>query len=135
MIENVIQKFNVENVLDYGCGKGELVCSVPTYYYDPCMPAFADGNSKARDMVVCVDVMEHVEKDCIDFVLADIKRCMKKCAFMSISVVPAKSILPDGRNAHITLEHPMWWLRRVLDCGFMLDAYTNIETHCVMVVS
>ena len=69
----------------------------------------------------CGDVLEHVEPEYLQDVLADIKRCMKRAGLLVISTIPAKKTLPDGRNAHLIVESPLWW-GSVLSQHFIIDA-------------
>ena len=68
-ISTVINKTQVEEVLDYGSGKGELAKNltldhrVAVHLYDPAIPKIS-GIPEPRDMVICVDVLQHVEDSC-----------------------------------------------------------------------
>ncbi len=62
--------------------------------------------------IICAGVMEHIEEDDVDTVLADIFSYADAWAFvfLFISCKPAKSKrLPDGRNVHLTVQPPEWW--------------------------
>jgi len=89
-ISNVINQTQVGDVLDYGCGKGELGANleldhrVRVHLYDPAIPDIAEA-PEPQDMVVCVNVLDYVEKDCIEDVLDDLKRCTKHIIFIVIS--------------------------------------------------
>jgi uncharacterized Rossmann fold enzyme len=98
------------SVLDYGCGKGFLAKSLqfPIWEYDPAIPGKQDSPRPA-DLVICTDVLEHVEPDCIDIVLDDLRRCMKLVGFFAVHTGPAKKTLADGRNAHLIQEDQAWW--------------------------
>lgn len=101
-------------VLDYGCGKGTLWKALGSMVrnYDPAVPEWSATPDPA-DLVVCTDVLEHVEPEHLDDVLGDIRRLARKAAFLVISCRPATKTLPDGRNAHLTVESPAWWLKKV----------------------
>lgn len=102
-------------MLDYGCGHGRIINALreasdkyAVYGYDPAMPQFEDLPDPA-DVVTCTDVMEHVEAECVDSVLRHVASLTLKVAFIVIATSPAKSDLPDGRNAHITQRPEGWW--------------------------
>jgi 2-polyprenyl-3-methyl-5-hydroxy-6-metoxy-1,4-benzoquinol methylase len=106
----------VETVLDYGCGQGSLARELrriepglDVREYDPAI-AGKTATPEPADLVVCTDVLEHIEPDCIQGVLDDLKRLTLKRAFIVVSLVPAGKTLPDGRNAHILLMPRQWWL-------------------------
>lgn len=103
------------DVLDYGCGKCTLSANLPfpVQNYDPFVPAFA-ARPRPADLVVCTDVMEHVEPPYIIQVIEDIASLAKKAAFFQIATRPASKVLPDGRNAHLTVENTGWWLERLM---------------------
>jgi hypothetical protein len=39
----------------------------------------------------------------------------KNHAWFIIACYPAKKLLPDGRNAHLIIESPIWWLDKIKD--------------------
>ena len=102
------------SVLDYGCGKGTFKQAVGSqarvYEYDP---ALDKDERREVDIVYCVDVMEHIEPEYLDEVLADIASYAKNLIFLAICCRPAKKSLPDGRNAHLIVKEPSWWLDKV----------------------
>ena len=105
-ISNIINQTGVETVLDYGAGKGELAHNlvldhrVKVILYDPAIPQISAPPEPA-DMVVCVNVLDHVEDQYIDEVLDDIKRCTNYINFIVISE---------------TKEKPMeWWLLKIME--------------------
>lgn len=105
------------DVLDYGCGKGELAkaCEdLNVLNYDPAVREYA-ANNEPRDVLICTDVLEHVEPDKVDAVLADMARCMLRAAMVVIDVQPAVKHYPDGQNTHLTVRHPRWWLNKVME--------------------
>jgi len=116
LVSDVVRQYAATDILDYGCGKGTLgrAVSFPIREYDPCIPG-KDAPPEPAEIVVCTDVLEHIEPDCIDAVLDDIKRLAKRAAFLIIATVPAGRILPDGRNAHLIVEPASWWLPKLMD--------------------
>jgi hypothetical protein len=120
LVTSIINRFSVKTILDYGSGKGTLHQylspdhQVAYALYDPAIPGIS-AIPRPREMVVCLDVLEHIEPDLIDNVLKDIQRCAQKLAFINISLVPARKHLPDGRNAHILLRSSRWWTEKLLE--------------------
>jgi hypothetical protein len=102
------------DILDYGCGQRTLEKSLgfAIKNYDPCIAGF-DGPAPPADIVVCTDVLEHVEPECLDAVLDDLKRVTLKIGFFVIHTQPALKTLPDGRNAHLIQKPSSWWLPRL----------------------
>jgi len=115
-------------ILDYGCGQGSLKDALMgltwwrynggrVYEYDPCVPEKAKRH-RPKDLVVCTDVLEHVEPECFEAVLADLKRLSLKGCYVSIATRPSNKRLPDGRNAHLIVESASWWIGQFLDAGW-----------------
>lgn len=101
-----------EEILDYGCGKALLSQAISrprVINYDPAIGRWA-GEPDPADLVVCIDVLEHVEPDCLGAVLRDLRRVTKKVGFFTVATKPARKTLADGRNAHLIVEDYKWWL-------------------------
>lgn len=110
-IRYLVQENNLQEILDYGCGKQTLKKSLTdsqVYGYDPAFPELAQLANPA-DLVFCGDVLEHIEPDYLEAVLDDLQRVTKKLGFFVISTRPAKKTLADGRNAHISLLPVSEW--------------------------
>lgn len=113
------RKYGSCSVLDYGCGRGGLIKAIQNAFpripgltyagYDPFVEG-ADSEPQPADLVFCGDVMEHIEPQCVDAVFGHISGLTKKMAIFVIALTPAVKTLPDGRNAHICLQKPDWWL-------------------------
>jgi hypothetical protein len=117
MVDGVAR--GMDDLLDYGCGKGTLKTALETlnppyvvHEYDPCMPGY-DKAPSAAEMVVCTDVLEHIEPGCLDAVLDDIQRLATKRVFLVVATRPAVKFLADGRNAHLIVENMEWWLPKL----------------------
>lgn len=112
-----------ETVLDYGCGERQLEAALKgrrrIQGYDPGIPG-RDGQPKPCDLVVCTDVLEHVEPEKLDAVLAHMFRVAGKAAYVVIATRPAKAILPDGRNAHLIVESGDWWRGQLARAGWTI---------------
>lgn len=108
------------NMIDYGCGHGMLKLeiekrgySMEIDEYDPSVPGKDNLPAYPRDLVVCTDVMEHVEEEKVLNVLSNIWDLSKRGVFFNISCKPAKAVLSDGRNAHVTVKPPEWWINKI----------------------
>lgn len=143
-VARLIETHKVDTLLDYGAGSrltliktiGEnRLCQRKFQYipYEPAVAEYADTPEPA-EMVVCLDVLEHIEPECLDEVLDDLKRVTLRLGFFSISCQPAKKILLDGRNAHLIQEPPQWWLPRITD-RFCLQTFQKTSDGFVVLVS
>lgn len=102
------------SILDYGCGKGMLAKAIPfpIWEYDPAIPG-KEAQPRPADLVVCSDVLEHIEPEKLLFVLDDLRRCTKKAGFFVIHTGPSSKTLADGRNTHLIQEGRAWWEKRI----------------------
>ena len=103
-----------DTVLDYGCGKGTLkqFVDADVREYDPAITG-KDGEPEPASMVVCTDVLEHIEPDLIDKVIGHIYSKTERMVFLVIATRLAKKTLADGRNAHLIVENKDWWLEKL----------------------
>lgn len=110
----VCEQLGTRDVLDYGCGKGTFGARMPwpIKEYDPAIPG-KQGPAEPADIVICRDVLEHVEPECLDAVLADLARCVKTIGLLTIATGPSWDVLPDGRNAHLLQRPAAWWRPRL----------------------
>jgi 2-polyprenyl-3-methyl-5-hydroxy-6-metoxy-1,4-benzoquinol methylase len=113
-----IQSLNPLRVLDYGCGQSKLYEQIEALgpkvsRYDPAIPELANKPQEEFDLVLNIDVMEHLPENEIDGFISEIKNYSKNVIFI-IDTIPAKTFLPDGQNAHLTVKPPEWWRERLL---------------------
>lgn len=121
----------IKDMLDYGCGRGTLKSTLKKiglpnkiYEYDPAIPG-KDTMPQPADFVTCTDVLEHVEPECIEAVLDHLYELTNRYAFFIISCKEASRKLPDGRNAHILVRPPDWWIKRLENRGYeIMNHYT-----------
>lgn len=123
-----------KDVLDYGCGQRTLekALGFEIRNYDPCIPGL-DAPPKRADIVVCTDVLEHIELDCLDDVLDDLRRVTGKIGYFVVATRPAKKTLPDGRNAHLIQERLSWWLPKLEARFGVIDVVEKPEEFAVKV--
>ena len=61
-----IRLLRPQSVLDYGCGRSALLealnlgAGVKTFRYDPAIPEYASPPANAVDLLLNVDVLEHI---------------------------------------------------------------------------
>ena len=136
IVDKVIQSNQVKEILDYGAGKcrlrDSLTSSVKYTPYEPSNPLWAD-KPEPCEMVVCIDVLEHIEPECLDDVLDDLQRLVIKYGFFTIHTGPAQKVLPDGRNAHLTQEPLSWWNEK-LESRFTMIKQLAMENGCIVFV-
>lgn len=134
-VKKLVKAMNSQSVLDYGCGKGLLAEALPfpIWEYDPAIEGKSDAPRPA-DLVVCTDVLEHIEPTHLDVVLDDIRRCTLKVGYFVIHMGPASKTLPDGRNTHLIQKGELWW-RTKLERHFVVGKMLKKGPELVVVVA
>ncbi len=107
------------SLVDYGAGRsdialwlGKAVGAASVARFDPAVPGIDRIPEGQFDVVTSFDVLEHIPDNELDAVLAEMAG-MARHALLVIDIAPAKAILSDGRNAHVTLHEESWWQARL----------------------
>lgn len=118
-VVNMVKQEGHKSVLDYGCGKGVLGQMLPSILpdlefreYDPAIDG-KDGTPAPAELVVCLDVLEHVEPEHLNSVLRHMQGLTQRKLFFNIALRPAEKILEDGRNAHLIQRDEIWWRQKM----------------------
>lgn len=117
-IKELTERFNVSSVIDYGCGKGALSKSLPGLdwrEYDPAIPGKDTPPTMAADMVVCTDVLEHVEEEYLEEVLEHIMELIGRVGYLIISLIRGGRKLPDGSPAHRLIKSSHEWYELICE--------------------
>lgn len=124
IVKNFIARVRPESILDFGCGHGALIAVIKEQYpaiqltgYDPGNPLYDTLPSSPSDVVISTDALEHVEPEFLAETIRALSQLTGKYAFFRIACYPARKTLPDGRNAHLIVEHPVWWKEKILGSG------------------
>lgn len=133
-IAGLIKTTAATTLLDYGSGKalfyepypGEAADSrfksqkewgdTKVSCYDPGYEPYAGPIEQSYDGVICTDVLEHITEEDIPWVLDKLFRHARHFVYAVAACYPAKKFLPDGQNAHCTIQPPQWW-REQLDAS------------------
>lgn len=136
VVDLVISQHQIKEILDYGAGKcrlrDALENKIDYYPYEPSNSEWS-ATPEPRELVACIDVLEHIEPECLDDVLDDLRRCVLKYGIFTIHTKPAQKILPDGRNAHLIQEQPDWWKEK-LNKRFTIIKELNIGNGFIVLV-
>lgn len=107
------------SIVDYGCGRSNLALLLAdkagigsVAMYDPAVPERSVKPAALADLLINVDVLEHVPDEEIDAVVAEMAT-MAREALIVVDTRPAKALLSDGRNAHVSQHGEAWWLERL----------------------
>jgi GT2 family glycosyltransferase/uncharacterized Rossmann fold enzyme len=128
------KKLNTTSILDYGAGKQKLAQALPfpIWSYDPAIPSIKESPRPA-DIVMCTDVLEHIEPDKLVFVLDDLRRCVKRVGYFVINTGASTKTLADGRNAHLIQKDDQWWKETISEFFTIGNAVTiGPEFHVIV---
>ena len=114
-ILEVYKEYACTNMLDYGAGWGSLKDSlqpstIPILEYEATRKDTLENRIKS-DLLVCVDVLEHIELPYLENVFNDLKALTGIVSFITISTRASSKLLPDGRNAHLIIKPRKFWLK------------------------
>ena len=124
ILKPIIVQTGCKSLLDFGCAAGLhwTEYDLKGFFeldefglYDPAVEAYKTLPERTFDGVLCVDVMEHIPEDSVDYVIEQILSRATKLALFKIAVAPAMAILPDGQNAHVTVKSSEWWRNRIAE--------------------
>jgi 2-polyprenyl-3-methyl-5-hydroxy-6-metoxy-1,4-benzoquinol methylase len=130
VVDELLRKYQCRSMLDYGCGQGSLVRTLSNEFrykpevafreYDPAIPGKSEVPTAPADLVVCTDVLEHIESDKIFAVMQHLSKLTGRLLFAVISLVPTGKTLSDGRQAHILIRSVDWWKYQFDEAGLAL---------------
>jgi 2-polyprenyl-3-methyl-5-hydroxy-6-metoxy-1,4-benzoquinol methylase len=121
-IAQITSNANINSILDFGCGEARCwsdfnlkeLFDIKKYdLYDPGREEYSVLPDKKYDMVICIDVLEHIPENLLDTVLEQIITRTNKVFFCTISTRLASKILSNGQNAHATVKPRAWWIEKL----------------------
>ena len=142
-IRSIIRDNKCKTLLDYGCGKGGLYeeenksklgkplhkfLKIKNYtLYDPGLEKFSELPTGMYDMVMCVDVMEHLPTQDLGWIIDRIMSFANKAVFLNIACYEALKKFPNGKNVHITVQEPEWWIDLVHEIWYDGQRWVNVH--------
>lgn len=114
-IAELSDKVGANSLLDYGCGMGSPLgygMGMDIQWYDPGIQQYSNLPRPA-DIVACLDVLEHVEPECVDAVIEHILSLAKKAVYLTISCQPSTKVLFNGAPWHSFVKEHDWWKTRL----------------------
>jgi hypothetical protein len=128
-IKGLIDATGSRTLLDYGAGKGQQYAAdslelpdgtrierLVDYWgvagikaYDPAYQPLSRLPSETFDGVFCTDVLEHCPEADLPWIVDELFALARRFVFANIASFPAIKTLPNGENAHCTVQPPAWW--------------------------
>jgi len=126
-LRDYARQMQATDMLDYGGGRGaqyklQGIEIDGTTHNDTCdylgikqSTCFDPGVTGTRefgkyDLVACVDALEHCDRQDLPWIVRQLFQCARKGVFANIASYKANKILPNGENAHCTIEPAEWWM-------------------------
>jgi hypothetical protein len=107
------------SLIDYGAGRSDIAYRLGAKAqieriacFDPAVPARAALPARTFDLLISLDVLEHIPEEEMDTVLAEMAG-LARHMLLVIDIAPATAVLSDGRNAHVSLHDEAWWQARL----------------------
>lgn len=120
IVKTLFDEHGIRSILDYGCGGSDYdrpgfhqQMTAREYFglqevrrFEPARQIDERGRA---DAVLCFDVLEHVFIADVPGVIRELFTFAGKLLVVNVACFPARALLPNGENAHITVRHPLWW--------------------------
>ena len=149
IIKEIIENENINNMIDYGCGKANFYNNsfnlgnkvipplnkfwdIDIKLYDPCYDKYSNfEKDKTFDLTICIDVLEHIPATDIEWILDRFFKISKKFIFINVACYEAIALLPDGGNAHINIQKPIWWSNKIAK---LVKAQKELKVICICTI-
>jgi len=120
LVKPLLTRFEVKSLLDFGCGGSDYL--EPGFADDMNAKTFFDldevrlfeparniDQRQRSDAVFCFDVLEHIFIADVPRIVRELFDLADKLLVVNVACYPARALLPNGENAHITVRPPVWW--------------------------
>lgn len=104
--KDIIQKYDIKSVLDYGCGFGYSmngIVDIPVFRFDPFVEKFKERPTQPADLVIAYRVFPIIENEKIPDFLEDVVSLTNKMLIFSMSVSKDE----NARNEE-------WYIRKLM---------------------
>ena len=135
-----------QSMLDYGGGRGaqyelgaisvggEIFAGPKAYLGIDRVATFDPGFSRDLpsgifDLVICVDALEHCDRQDLPWIVHQLFEKARLGVFANVASYAAGKILPNGENAHCTIEDAPWWMALF---GSMADEFPAVSYRVIV---
>lgn len=120
LVKPLLAQHEVRSLLDFGCGGSDYLAAgfsdemnakdffglEQVHLYEP---ARGIDQRQRCDAVFCFDVLEHIFVTDVPRIIRELFSYAGKLLVINVACYPARALLPNGENAHITVRQPLWW--------------------------
>lgn len=87
-LENLIQKYQVSSIIDYGSGEGKATehLTIPVFNYDPFVEQFKTYPETSADMVICYNSLNWIEDQYFNLMVDDLYQLTNKVLICNIKI-------------------------------------------------
>ena len=141
-INDLLNKYSCQSLLDYGCGKAmlydsvnELVIdktkytnlreywnSINIYLYDPCYQKFSSFPKKKSDITISTDVLEHIPEEDLHIIVKELFMLTNKVLFISVPTYLSNEYFINKLNSHPTVQNQKWWSEKIKNIHKSFDS-------------
>jgi len=122
-VAELLKQHGAQSMLDYGCGKGLqwtqkrlwTAWNFQPDLYDPAVEQYSQMPAGPWDAIISTDVFEHIPAEELPEIIRWMSINATRFIFLGIADCLAKAILPNGENAHCTVESHEWWRQTISD--------------------
>ena len=125
--------YKIKKILDYGSGKSSLATELmkiksrdrklDVLEYDVCIKDKSCIPKHPFEMVVCTDVLEHVELNKLGDVMDFLSFLTGRVGFFVIATRISNKNLPDGTNQHKIVKGAEWWKAKMKEYWFSVENF------------
>lgn len=125
-IAALVEQHKPHRMLDFGSGRGlqylkrrvhERWGGMVPHCYDIGVSGLNEKPEGKFGGVICTDMLEHIDKPDVPAMLDGLIGYVDPGGFLflGISCRPTRKKLPDGRDVHLTIEVPRWWIFQICE--------------------
>ena len=124
VIAELVTQHHATTLLDFGCGKARGYFErryhdawggiMPTLY-DIGVPKFSTKPTGQFGGVLNTDMLEHIDEADVPEILTELVNYVFPGGFLFLGIAcrPSRKRLPDGRDVHLTVRPPEWWIAQI----------------------
>ena len=106
---------------------------INAYKYDPAISEYSNLPTNKVDLIICIDVLQHVPLYDLNRVLIELKQYGCKC-FMHIRCTQYSTMLPNGEFANCTVYPYTWWIKKIGEYFESINIISNDKDNVTLMI-